>query len=340
MQTLKGRIKSCIFSKIPFSTIEKLTQTNLTIPYYHMVSDDEKLHIKHLYKHKNIEQFKDDLDFFLKRYSSISLFDVLEFLQDARSLSNRPLLLTFDDGFGEMSEVVAPILVQKGIPATFFVNSAFIDNKGLCYQHKASVLVEYLQRPSPRLEKEIRGVLVKSNMQFRDIKEGILSVRYQQQDLLDRIACLMDIDFNDYLLIHRPYLTSDQIERLIRDGFSIGAHSIDHPPYPSLSLKDQLFQTLESVRTIRQRFGLDYGAFAFPYSDNNVSEAFFLKLYNSGLVNVSFGTSGLMDDTFPCNLQRIGMETSLMPAEIAIGRQLARKLFKLATRSGKIARKK
>ncbi|MCG2777798.1 MAG: polysaccharide deacetylase family protein [Desulfobacterales bacterium] len=337
---IKQKIISRIFSIIPFSILGKITQTNLIIPYYHVISDDEVLHIKHLYAYKNIKQFKDDIEFLLKNYTPIDLFDLLNFLKTGQSLPEKAFLLTFDDGFREMHDIVAPILLEKGVPASFFINSAFIDNKNLCYQHKTSILVEHLERTmSLGLREKIKEVLLKNELEFNDIKSSILSIKYRQKDLVDEIAQLIDIDFNDYLVRNKPYLTSDQIKKLIKDGFTIGAHSIDHPLYSSISLESQLHQTIESVKLIREKFCLDYGAFAFPHSDNNVSKKFFVELYNSGLVDISFGTGGMIKDCVPNNLQRFSLEKPLMPAERIIAFQFARKLFKLMTGNDRIIRK-
>lgn len=179
------------------------------------------------------------------------------------------------------------------------------------------------------LKEKIKEMLLKNEVECNDIKSGILSIEYQQKDLLDEIAQIMDVDLNDYLLRIKPYLTSNQIKRLIKDGFTIGAHSIDHPLYSSLSLEDQMYQTIESVKQIKERFRLDYGAFAFPNSDHNVSREFFGEVNNSGMVDVCFGNSGMINDTVQNNLQRFSLEKPLMPAERIIALQFARKLFKL-----------
>jgi len=294
-----------------------------------MVSDDEVLHIKHLYAHKNIQQFKNDIDFLLKNYNPISLFDILDYLKENRSLPDKAFLLTFDDGFREMHDIVAPILLKKGVPATFFINSDFIDNKRLCYQHKASILAEHFKKLLPLdTTKKIKEIFQKNDLKFTDIKSGILSIKYRQKDIIDEIANLINVNFDDYLSKHKPYLTSDQTKRLINDGFTIGAHSIDHPWYAFLSLEDQLYQTIESVKFIKEKFGLDYGAFAFPHNDKNVSKEFFTELYKSGLVNVSFGAGGMMNKTYVSNFRRISLEKPLMPAEKIIPLRYAKKLFK------------
>lgn len=336
---LKQNIGSWLFSKIPVYILEKITRTHFIIPYYHIVNNDEVLHVKHLYDYKNIDQFISDLDFLIKNYVPVTLNDVLDFIKNDRFLPERSFLLTFDDGFREMYDVVAPILLKKGIPATFFVNSAFLDNKELFYQHKASILAECFQHKiSDKLTEEVRKLLKNNELDCNDIPSSILSIKYQKKNLLEDVAKIIDIDFNDYLSESQPYLTSDQIESMIKNGFTIGAHSIDHPLYSSLSLRDQLHQTIESVKQIRSRFCLDYGAFAFPHSDHKVTTEFFEELYNSGLVDISFGTSGMINDSYSNNLQRFSLEKPLMPAKRIIALQFARKFIKILTGNSKIIR--
>ena len=333
-------IRFRILARSPLSLLRRLTGTNLIIPYYHIVSDEEILHVKHLYQYKTTTEFKEDLDFLLKNYLPVGMPELLNHIKTGRPLPERVFLLTFDDGYREISDIVAPILLEKGISATFFVNSAFIDNKQLCYLNKASLIVEQFQkRWSSGLEDKLFGILHSNEIWFDDIKSGILSIRYQQRGLLDEIANVMNIDFGDYLLVNKPYLTSDQINKLIESGFTIGGHSIDHPVYPSLSLEDQLHQTIESVKFVREIFHLSYGVFAFPFSDHNISKEFFARLSYSGLIDLSFGTAGLIEDSAPNHLQRFSLEKPIDTAERIVAFQHARKLKKLITRSATKIRK-
>src|SRR3989338_1755003 len=197
---IKEFVKYEIVSRIFQSISDRLMRINLIVPYYHIVSDEEVLHVKYIYDYKNITQFKDDIDFLLKHYSPLSLFDLLGFLKTGHSFPEKAFLLSFDDGFREMYDIVAPILLQKGISATFFINSDFIDNKTLCYQHKTSILAEHIQKTiSVRGKKEIQAMLLKNGIECNDIKSCILSIKYHQKDLPDKIAQLMNVDFYDYL---------------------------------------------------------------------------------------------------------------------------------------------
>jgi len=238
-----------------------------------------------------------------------------------------------------MSDTVAPILLKRGIPATFFVNSAFIDNRELCYLNKASLLVaRFRQTSSPRLAREVAAICHSDDAGFDAIESAILSVRYQQRDLLDQVANVLNLDFTGYLATSEPYLTARQIADLSQNGFTIGAHSVDHPPYSSLTVEDQLYQTVESVRCVREMFDLDYGVFAFPFSDHGISREFFARLSRRGLVDASFGTAGLVDDSVPNHWQRFSLEKPLDTAERIVTFQHARKLRRIITRMPVVVR--
>lgn len=305
-----------MLSIVPYSVLKRLAGIDLILPFYHMVSDEDLLHVKQLFPYPNITEFRDDMDFFLRNYSPISLIDLLDSLKGNRSLPKKSFLLTFDDGFREMHDIVSPVLKEKGIPATFFLATDFLDNKRLFYRHKASILIEHFQRSSELSHLDtIRGLFLRNRIEFAGFKATVLSVDYQRRYILDEIASVLNIDFNDYLVKHQPYLNSGQVKQLIQDGFTIGAHSLDHPMYASLSLKDQLYQTTESIRVLRERFSLDYSAFAFPFTDYGVSKKYFEKIFDGRVVDISFGTFGMVADIYPNSLQRFGMDKTSIPAK-------------------------
>ena len=51
-----------------------------------------------------------------------------------------------DDGLSGCHRYIAPLLRKKGIPASFFLNNRFIDNKSLFYRYKASLLVHQVKK--------------------------------------------------------------------------------------------------------------------------------------------------------------------------------------------------
>src|SRR5262249_921534 len=157
-------------------------------------SNEDVWHVKHLYPYKTVARFTEDLDFLLKWYSPISLADLIAHVRSGQTLPESAFHLTFDDGFREMADVFAPILNAKGIPATFFVNSDFVDNAKLCYLNQASVLVELLrQRPSESVRQSVLNVLRGRNIVRDTAEAAILAVRYRDRDVLDEVARVANI---------------------------------------------------------------------------------------------------------------------------------------------------
>ena len=331
-QSNKQKVANYILSYVPFSLLKGMFKITPLIGYYHLVSDKDVLHIKHLYTYKNVQQFKDDLDFILRNFSPLSLPDFLGYLKTGQVLPDNAFLLTFDDGLREAHDIITPILLAKGLPATFFVSSAFVDNKNLAHDHKASLIVGRLRASKiPSLERRIKDILQGNGQQVSDVENCILSINYHQCEVLNEIADAIGLDYQEYLTESAPYLTTDQMEQMIRRGFTIGAHGIDHPLYSTLSLDQQLKQTEVSMKFVRERFALNYGAFAFPHNDNGVSKDFFTEVQKNGLVDISFGTSGILDDTRKYHFQRFSLEKPNLPAEKLLEFQIARRVYRTFT---------
>lgn len=329
-----------IMKPLPMSILAEIAGTRLIIPYYHMVSDKTVDHTKHLYHHKGISQFKNDIEYLLRNARAIDVDTLIGFVKGKIRLNGKHFLLTFDDGFREMHDIVAPILLRMGVPAVFFMASAFIDNKELCYDHKKSLLAERIDKGiSAKEEFEIKRILETPIKGSHGVYREVLKIPYEQSDILNEMADVIGIDFCEYLAERQPYLTSESIRELVKSGFGFGAHSIDHPLYSSLSLDEQLRQTKESMTIIKERFGLCYGAFSFPHGDTGVTRRFFQDLSATGLVDISFGIGGLIHDTVMTNIQRVSFENPLMPAKDILKTAIAKKVFKVIRLKGSIKRR-
>jgi peptidoglycan/xylan/chitin deacetylase (PgdA/CDA1 family) len=295
---------------IPFRLEDLRRRADVTplIINYHMVSDEELPYIKNLYHYRDVSGFRKDLELFRSVYQPVGMIDLLESLfPGGKPLPGNALILTFDDGFREMHDIVVPLLLEFDIPATFFLTCNFIDNKSLNHDNKKSMLVESLKLGSSRDRSRKIDELIKENdVPGKDPPDCIMSIPYAQRSLLDDIAEVMGIDFNQFLNEIQPYLTSTQVENLIHSGFTIGAHSVDHANFGELSQEGQIDQIRKSLAFLARRFSIDYSFYAFPYSDRGVSSECFRAV--SGEVDLTFGTHGLKRDRIRNHFQRINVE--------------------------------
>jgi peptidoglycan/xylan/chitin deacetylase (PgdA/CDA1 family) len=311
--------------------VRALSGVSLVVPYYHMVSDASVPHVRHLYQFRTIAEFNADLEFLLHRFEPVTLSEIVGALNGVRALRRPSFHLTFDDGFTEIHDIVAPILERAGVAATFFLNTAFLDGGGLAHHNALSVLLDRLQSPKSGLGsasfRRIASLLPVATSESMSLEARILSIGFAQQSVVDSLAEILHVDLDAYVRETRPYLSSEQIARLLSKGFTIGAHSHDHPLYADLSLPEQLAQTRKSMHLLATQFVVAPKAFAFPHSDSGVEAPFFAAVFSNSFLDVSFGTAGLLSHFHPRNIERISMEEASTSAAQILARQFARAMY-------------
>jgi peptidoglycan/xylan/chitin deacetylase (PgdA/CDA1 family) len=293
-------------------TLIKLTGQKVIFPFYHIVSDDTPIHIRNLYRAKSQKEFIEDLDFLLQYYEPMDLSDLKSYPNQDKKRTKPGFYLSFDDGLSEMYRVVRPILISKGIPAAFFCNTAFIDNKDMFYRYKISILIEEIHKLQQSAVKNIEALL-----QTQDIKSYLLSLKYGDINTINSLANTLNVRFDEYLKQVQPYLTTSQLEKMKKEGFDIGAHSIDHPLYADINDSEQIRQTSVSLDEIQELTHSQDRIFAFPFTEYGVSSSFF----KSVSADMIFGTAGIKKDIDSRVLHRIPMEESRKTASQIIYKQ-------------------
>lgn len=308
--------------------LSKFTGQKLIFPFYHTVSNERLPYIKYLFKTRNICQFEKDIDFLLKHFEPIDWKEIKDKVQKQIPFRKNYFLLTFDDGLKEVYTTISPVLLKKGIPSVFFINPYFIDNKAMFYRFKLSYLLTHMQ------ENEIHKSQFNEIMKAlqchspKMIKQGIMRLEFKKYEKINQIADILEIDFDLVLEKYKPYLTTREIKQLIKQGFSIGAHSLEHPCYKEITYNEQIKQTVESVQWVKDQFKLDYNLFSFPFSDHFLDKCIFEKIYKEADLDMSFGTAGLKNDVFPYHFQRIAMEKKKSNAQSIVLSQYTKYIAK------------
>lgn len=273
----------------------------ILLPSGHIVGDVVPLHVRYLFRIPSLSKFKSDIEFLLKHYQPLPLSELEKLSpQSDERLPAKYFVLSFDDGMREVYDVIAPILREKGVPAIFFLNSTTIDNKQLMWRHKVSVLIAQALQRRERVPLQLRTYPGKT------VSAKLLSIGSADAHILNEIATVFEVDFDEYLRRSQPYLTTRQIVELASLGFEFGAHSASHPCFNEIPLEDQKEEIFKSVHFIRA-LGLPCRYFAFPFNDNGVPTCIFRYMSKLGLV-LSFGTSDARVDSVPFSLQRFALD--------------------------------
>lgn len=72
-----------------------------------------------------IEAFKRAIDWLAEQFTVVRLDELLCRLEQGRPIGGC-CVVTFDDGYKDNAEVAAPILLERGVPATFFIASGLV----------------------------------------------------------------------------------------------------------------------------------------------------------------------------------------------------------------------
>ena len=294
MNKISGKV--CRLAANLFTT-KRLIAAKLPVflPFYHTVSDEKLPHILN-YNYRNIQQFEAELDFYLKYYKPISLAEL-----NSGNFTGKVFHLSFDDGLKECAEIIAPILLRKGVPATFFINTAFADNKELFHRYKASLVLNELKR---KTENQVLQFLHENGI----TTDNVLQTSILKTKIVDEAAGMLGIDFSRFLDEQKPYLTTSQILDLLKQGFSIGAHGNRHPEFWLVDEEQQKEEIRLSFDWLEKNIHPEIKAFAFPYTDSGVPKSVFEYLHQEMGCDISFGTAGIKYDVLDNHFQRYPAE--------------------------------
>jgi peptidoglycan/xylan/chitin deacetylase (PgdA/CDA1 family) len=110
---MRERLRSCALSVVSFGSTPQ-TGPSLRLLYLHNVFNDQ------------VAQFERQIDYLSSIGSFLTTAEVLAVVRGEKTLDGRYFHLSFDDGFRNVITNALPVLIARGIPATFFVPTARI----------------------------------------------------------------------------------------------------------------------------------------------------------------------------------------------------------------------
>jgi peptidoglycan/xylan/chitin deacetylase (PgdA/CDA1 family) len=300
---------------IPTTLLHRWIKRDVINIFYHAVSDELLEHIHHLYPVVPTTEFIETLGTLQEKHNFVSYDQLQEHFLGGSPLPPDSVHLSFDDGFVECYNIVRPILLEKGIPCTFFLTIDWLDNQMLYFRHKISVLVSRIDKLEPERQEGViqqTDQLLGLSLQNLDgFKRWITAFREPREDILTTVAFLLKVDLQTYLENTQPYLTRIQVQQMYQEGFTIGAHGLTHRKLgfiPKNEIENEIVNSCQSVREIT---GQDVVPFSFPQSAGNVDRGQIREIRDRHpIVGLLFDTKDLRKDA-PFMINRIWAERPL-----------------------------
>ena len=287
---------------LPLGKLQLLTPRALVTLVYHVVSRRSLPYVEHLYSYKSPDAFERDLIYVKERLSPVGHEDIVAHMEGRRSLPPNAVAVTFDDGFAECFSVVRPLLLKYGIPCTFFIVTNLIDNRMLMFRNKISLCLGRLKQLSedetPSILKSFKDNLGLEVASPEAAQRWTATLEFPQTRKIDSICEILNLDVDGLLRNQRPYMKTDEILQLHNDGFTIGAHTCNHPRLCLFeNWEDARQELVSSCVAIRSLTGQSMVPIAFPFNGIRLSRDALARLrQEEGFISLMYDTNNLMKD--------------------------------------------
>jgi peptidoglycan/xylan/chitin deacetylase (PgdA/CDA1 family) len=241
--------------------------------------------------------------FVARSFRVMTLGDAVSCLAQG-NLPSRALVISFDDGYADNTEVALPILQRHGLAASFFVSTGFLDGGRMwndsvveclraCRHQEIDLEAFGLGRCSLAGAVERRQVI---SAVLPRIKYLNLAEREDAIVTLQRACGVTDLP-TDLMM------RSEQVRKMHRAGMEIGAHTVRHPILTTLSSFEAKHEIAEGRDQLQAIIDAPVDMFAYPNGkpvrDYDHSHVSLLKsLGFRGAVSTAPGVGRAGDDLF------------------------------------------
>jgi peptidoglycan/xylan/chitin deacetylase (PgdA/CDA1 family) len=266
-----------------------------------------------------IEKFTKQVHYLKKNKKIVSTGDVIKAVNQNIDLPSGSVWLTFDDGYKDHVEFVAPILEKMGIEGCFFpVSNAFestclLDVNKIHYilalSSSDDLLIQILKERmlvAGYTKKDflnLWGSVDKSSrydskkiMFFKKILQRELPLHIRSK-ILDEIFEVI-VDKKQADISRELYMSKSDLYHLHKKGFAIGVHTKSHQWLNQLTYTEQKKEVAEAIEALKKITGnTNNFIMCYPYGAYNKTTLNLLKEYNCSLaVTTKKGIANLIKD--------------------------------------------
>jgi peptidoglycan/xylan/chitin deacetylase (PgdA/CDA1 family) len=238
--------------------------------------------------------FADHLEYLTQHYSLLPLSHIVDSVATGKTLPLGAAAITIDDGYRDFYDIAYPLLLKYRVPATLFVATDFVDQKGWLWTDK----MRYLMAHTPLTEfdfqlkgRTIRAALTdaRSRRIVADKVTALLKTMPNEfkEETLKRLAALVGVVLPAVPPAEYGAITWKQAREMDREGIEIGSHTATHPILPHVS-DEQLQTELETSKArLEAELGREMTLFCYPNGryDMRVQQATALAGYRCAVSN-------------------------------------------------------
>jgi peptidoglycan/xylan/chitin deacetylase (PgdA/CDA1 family) len=218
--------------------------------------------------------FEKQLDYLSKSYRIVRLSWLVRLLRGPDPLPPNLAAITIDDGYRDVYRVAFPILRARGIPATVFATTGFVDRS--CWLWPDRTRYAFLKTPRKivicvvadrvlRLDLPDRG----SRIRAAELVNGLLKriPDNQKHRVLAELERKLEVRLPSEPPRGLDALTWDEIRELNRAGIEIGSHTVSHPVLTRVKPGELFRELVSSKERLESELSREVDLFCYPNGD-------------------------------------------------------------------------
>jgi peptidoglycan/xylan/chitin deacetylase (PgdA/CDA1 family) len=228
---------------------------------YHRVNDDRDPFFSAL----PTAVFESQMEHVARSYRVLPLGDLVDRLQRG-GLPRNALAITFDDGYRDNLTHAAPILARLGLPATIFLATGFIGTAEVPWFDRLAQGLKKTSEVSLRMPWGDEVDLAGDPARLRAMTQTLEHLKRIPDEERHRVleALLAALGVTDQRTFKNLMLSWDDVHALQGLGFTIGAHTVNHPILSRVTPQRAWTEILGSRTMIESACGTAPRAFAYP----------------------------------------------------------------------------
>jgi peptidoglycan/xylan/chitin deacetylase (PgdA/CDA1 family) len=243
----------------------------VTVLMYHRVLEDAECAD---YPFRSIvmprTSFEAQLDYLAEHTQVLTVSAALGELGATQRSSKPRVCLTFDDGYVDNFDIVAPLLEARGLLGTFFITAGAVQaQRALWYDRAAdlwtTVSHQRLRELARQLAEAPTAVLSNRESWIEWLK---VIPNHRRAEMIRSLEAEVSASGSGC-----PLMTADQVRQLAERGHEIGSHTLSHPILTTMAQHERQNE-IDGAKTLLEEWtNGEIPGFCYPNGDYDASVA-------------------------------------------------------------------
>lgn len=208
--------------------------------------------------------FEKHMQFIKQHYHPISVYDVIAFFKEGKTLPSQSVLITFDDGYADFKTNAWPILKRYQIPVLLFIPTAYPSHpeRYLWWDRLHNAMITTTQTGIDTPIGYLSLTDADTRLQaYKSLRDYIKKQPYPEgMELVERTSHALGVP----TLGDNFILDWEALRQLATDGVIMAPHTCTHPLLHRIDLESARQEVRQSYEDLIREIGQTVSVFAYP----------------------------------------------------------------------------